>query len=198
MRRLLLPIALMLVGSACTGGSGPDTRGSGPSLAPAQTVSAGPTRDVTIDYGTGRIVVPVPLSWMAHRSGHLDLHYVQVYEVFSTKALPPACRTMGPGSTECGVRLNALGAGDAALVVRSGGSLPGSSYRKLRGLPITIGGAPGLDLGTTQCAPGTCRTYALPTAKDRWLELSFAQVAPQRLGEPALASVLRGVRLLHE
>jgi hypothetical protein len=197
MRRLLLPVALLLVASACTSGS--ETQGNSPSTthSPA-VVSPGPTRDVSIDYGAGRIVVPVQLSWMAYRTGHIDLHYVQVYDVFSTRALPPACRTLGPGETECGVRLNALKVGDAALVVRSGGSLPGSAYRKLRGVPITIGGIEGLNLGTTECAPGTCHTYALPTTRDRWLELSFAQVPPQRLGEDALQGVLRGVKLLNK
>jgi hypothetical protein len=135
---------------------------------------------------------------MAHRSGHIDLHYVQVYDVFSTRALPAACRSLGKGSTECGVRLNALGAGDAALVVRSGGSLPGNAYRKLRGTPIKVGDLEGLDLGIAECAPGTCHTYALPTTKDRWLELSFDQVAPERLTAKSLANLLSRVRLLSE
>ena len=203
MRPLLSLTAVLLLGlSGCTGNTPTHAGGALPTPSPSQARAVPvtslpspvvPVRNVLVDYGTGRISVPVPLAW-SHHSGHIDLHYVQVYDVFSTVALPAPCRSTAPDSTECGVRLEVLRPGDAALVVRSGSSLPGSSYRRLHGMPATVGHRPALDLGTSPCSGHTCHSYALPLDSDRWLELSFALVAPQPNGNSEINAVLEGVK----
>ena len=80
MRKLVFMIALlMLAVSGCTGSS--PSRDEGSPATPSPTPSRGasvtapsstsvPVRNVLVDYGSGRIVVPVPLAW-SHRSGHI-------------------------------------------------------------------------------------------------------------------------------
>jgi hypothetical protein len=150
-----------------------------------------PVRNVLVDYGIGRMIVPVPLAWSHRSGGYPNLSHVQVFAIFSTVTLPTPCRSIAPDSTECGVRLEVLRPGDAALVVRSGSNL--SPYGSLHGVPATVGHHPALDLGTSPCYSHTCHSYALPLDSVRWLELSFALVPPQPNGNSEINAVLDGV-----
>lgn len=157
-----------------------------------------PMLEVTVPLDAADLTASVPTDW-TFRTGRINMHYIQVYDVLSSTPLPPPCEYPGPGQVSCGVRLEGLAQGDVALEIRSNSGLPRATptIELSKGQALEIAGreATGYECDPYGPAELSARCVDVRLTPQSFVSLAFVWRGPRPDMADTIEDVIASVRI---